>query len=443
MFGWFAPRLSIPTAEKVLAERRMTRLAGLLGLDRLRTAPVVLPTPEFFPDPFHGDEPSAAALLRRLCGYMKVDPDAVRLEVRPDDQMTGAAGLYEPGRRRRTIAVTASRLGSPVYLVPVLAHELGHEILLGGGLLTHDDPEHEWLTDLVPTWLGLGVLSANGTVYSAAWSEGQMAWWQIGRQGYLTSREIGYALALFAFARGEDRPGWGRFLRPDAAEPLRAGLRYLLKTGDTLFHPDTAAAPDRPLDPAEIRERLRHGSPGFRLDALWRLTDGGPADPGLLPAVRGCLGSQDHDIVAAAVAALAAFGPAAAEAVPELIQALWYGEAGVRPAAAAALGRLGADPDTAVPALGNVRADRDSAVVRAAVEALSRFGPAAAPCVPQLTATIAAAVVAGQFERVNETLLALRAVTPDVREAIRDHLPDPEHQRQARMALKELGSGSP
>src|SRR5688500_960637 len=133
MFGWFTPRQPLPTAEKVLAERRMKRLAGLLTFDRLLNAPVVLPTPEFFPDPFQGDEASAAALFRRVCGYMGVDPGAVRLEIRPDDEMGGAAGLYESGRPA-TVAVSASHLASPTYLVPVLAHELAHEILLGGGL---------------------------------------------------------------------------------------------------------------------------------------------------------------------------------------------------------------------------------------------------------------------------------------------------------------------
>jgi len=75
----------------------MKRLAGLLGFDRLLSAPVVLPTPEFFPDPFGADVASAPALLRRVCGYLGVDPAAVRLDVRPDDRRDGAAGLFEAG----------------------------------------------------------------------------------------------------------------------------------------------------------------------------------------------------------------------------------------------------------------------------------------------------------------------------------------------------------
>lgn len=169
------------------------------------------------------------------------------------------------------------------------------------------------------------------------------------------------------------------------------------------------------------------------------MADAEAPEADLLGAVRGLIGSRDRDLAAAAVEALGAFGPVAAAAVPELVLALWYGEPEIRPAAAETLGRLRADPDTTVPALGRVLADRDAAVARAAVAALAQFGPAAAPCLPQLVATIAAAVVEGQHEQVNATLWAMSAVTPDVRAAVREYLTDPEHQRQARIALKELG----
>ncbi len=47
---------------------------------------------------------------------------------------------------------------------------------------------------------------ANGTVQEYHERSGNMSWWQIGKQGYLSSRIFGYGLALFAFARGEKKP---------------------------------------------------------------------------------------------------------------------------------------------------------------------------------------------------------------------------------------------
>ena len=42
----------------------------------------------------------------------------------------------------------------------------------------------------------------------------------------------GYALALFAKARGERKPGWLKHLRPDVRVPCKRGIRYLTETGD-------------------------------------------------------------------------------------------------------------------------------------------------------------------------------------------------------------------
>jgi len=49
----------------------------------------------------------------------------------------------------------------PMSLVATMAHELGHVILLGGNLLTHDTPDQEPMTDLLTGFTGLGIFTAN------------------------------------------------------------------------------------------------------------------------------------------------------------------------------------------------------------------------------------------------------------------------------------------
>ena len=46
MFGLFAPRCPLETAEKAWVERRMSWLADRLGLERMLKAPAVVPTDE-------------------------------------------------------------------------------------------------------------------------------------------------------------------------------------------------------------------------------------------------------------------------------------------------------------------------------------------------------------------------------------------------------------
>jgi hypothetical protein len=80
MFGWSRPRCPLDPPDKAWIERRMTWLAHALGVERCRSAPVALPTPEFFPDPYDGEEADVRPLLERVCGYMGVDPGRFDLQ---------------------------------------------------------------------------------------------------------------------------------------------------------------------------------------------------------------------------------------------------------------------------------------------------------------------------------------------------------------------------
>jgi hypothetical protein len=79
--------------------------------------------------------------------------------------------------------------------------------------------------------MGLGVITANATIRESYWQSGNWAGWSIGRQGYLLQTVYGYALALFARARGEAKPAWLGHLRPDVRVPCRQGIRYLAGAG--------------------------------------------------------------------------------------------------------------------------------------------------------------------------------------------------------------------
>lgn len=353
--------------------------------------------------------------------------------------MPGAVGLYEQ-RARSVILVARSQLADPAWLLATLAHELAHELLLKGGHLTADAPDHELVTDLLPVFLGVGVFGANATVRSKAWHDGNLEWFQISKQGYLSSVVLGYALAVFAHARGEDRPAWAADLRPDARETLWAGLRYLGRTGDTLFGPDTAGPPPGPPTPADVADRLGDRSPTVRLDALWDVVEHGlPAD-GVLPAVERCLGDKDEGVREEAVRTLAAFGPAAAAAVPRLIQAAWYATPAIRVAAAEALRGVGGDPAEVVPALAKNLRDGNPDVVRAAAAALGRYGPAATGVEPELLAAVEAAAAVND-DHLPDLLAALRVVVPDPRGRLRAHYAgrDPDGLRLALGMLRDQG----
>lgn len=160
MLTWLSPKCPLATGEKMWTESRMCWLAGKLGLDRLIGAEVVLPEHRYFPDPFAGTPADARRIFDRVCGYMRLDPNRFDLDVVPDDDIPGFAGEYIEGERPR-IVLAFTQLLDPERLVATIAHELAHDILLGGKLVTLDVQDHEPLTDLVPVFLGLGLFMAN------------------------------------------------------------------------------------------------------------------------------------------------------------------------------------------------------------------------------------------------------------------------------------------
>ena len=419
MLHFLAPKPPLSVFEKTWTETRMLWLAERLGIERLLTAPVVLPNEEFFPDDYYGSPHDAERIMLRLCKLMHVDPGPLSFEVVPDKLMPGAADHYE-FHRRRTIRIAESQLDDPLQLAATLAHELAHELLLGGGLTTVDQPDHESLTDLLPVYLGLGVLLANATLRE---NSGTMS-----QQGYLPARTIGYALALFAWVREKEQPSWEKFLRTDASAAMRGGLRFLRKTNDSLFRPDTIRGGPVARNPSELVERLRNGSPTLRMAALWELREPAAAPAEAVPAIVRLLSDGNHEIrqeAARTLGSLAELDPSpAAEfapAGPKLFKFLRDRRACLRQTAAFALGRLRIDPRRAVEELTILLDDPSRDVVQEAALSLAEFGLAAEPATDSILEALRKALIDCDYPLIDCQLVALRAATPDAASRVKTY----------------------
>src|SRR5262249_26588198 len=109
MFGWlFGSSCPVDPLAKAWVEERLAWLRDELGADDLYGNTMILPTPEFFPDPYDGSHEAAGVLFDRVCDYMGVEPGLLRLEfmkpaanplflVNDKDEAipTEAAGWYE------------------------------------------------------------------------------------------------------------------------------------------------------------------------------------------------------------------------------------------------------------------------------------------------------------------------------------------------------------
>jgi hypothetical protein len=241
VFGLTKPKLPVTPEQRGWIDDSFLRLAALVGAHRLLQATVVLPTPKYFPDPYDRSEIALQRMFRRVAGQMQVNPADIDLTLFAfgDDitrslvpfhsgSTSGAAGLYhhDPTDRPR-ISINEGQLKDPMALVAVLAHELGHIILLRPGLIDRDDPHMEPLNDLLTVFLGFGIFTANASFRFEQHSDNTSQGWSVSRLGYLSEEQLGYALARFAFERGEGKPAWISFLGTNIASYMKRSAAWL------------------------------------------------------------------------------------------------------------------------------------------------------------------------------------------------------------------------
>jgi hypothetical protein len=247
MFGWFRPTCTCDPAAKHWIEDKLEWLSGEFGLHILLERPIILPTSEFFPDPWDGSTQAVRCMFRRVCGYMGVDPQVVEIKLFTDRTPGSivaldhgfAAGTWEGGEgpwRPGIIRIERSSLDRPANLVGTMAHELAHQRLLGEGRAGRESYDNELLTDLTAVYHGFGVFFANNPRKST----GALGCWpgtQLRRPEYLSEPMLGYAMAHIAWFRDEAKPAWARHLRWAPRAVFKQGLRYLSATADSNFQP--------------------------------------------------------------------------------------------------------------------------------------------------------------------------------------------------------------
>ncbi|MET8151512.1 hypothetical protein ACIBSW_20260 [Actinoplanes sp. NPDC049668] len=237
MRWWGSARCPVRDVERDWIDTSLDWLLAEFGPDRLRGA-VLLPTDDFFPGAYRGTREDTRSVLGLLCAHMGIDPARIDLEHYADDadpelsahvplnsRSRGAAGHHRMRDGRSVIGIADEQADAPMALVATIAHELGHVLLLADGRVSARRKDHEPLTDLLTVFYGLGVFAANSAFEYAADANS----YRTSRLGYLTEPMFGYALARYAWLRGEADPPWARHLDTNPRTFLRQGLRYLAR----------------------------------------------------------------------------------------------------------------------------------------------------------------------------------------------------------------------
>jgi len=239
MAWWRRVECPVRPIEQDWIERSMDWFVAQFGTDRLH-GEVILPTDDYFPGIYRGTHDDIRSVLKRLCTHMGIDPARVKLEHDAADdnpelsahvpihaQWRGAAGHHRIRDGRSVIGIRDDQAARPMALVATIAHELGHVLLLGDGRISAEQQDQEPLTDLLTVFFGLGIFNANAVFEYSREAQGDYVTTRTNQLGYLTEPMYGYALARYAWLRGEVDPGWARYVDTNPRSFLKRGLRYL------------------------------------------------------------------------------------------------------------------------------------------------------------------------------------------------------------------------
>ena len=120
--------------------------------------------------------------------------------------------------------------------VTTLIHQVVADLLFQNRFPMAHLPE---LVDLATVACGLGIPLSNYSFVEKNTPDWDFTQWSHRRHGFLIQRALSYSSALAAWVRGEQRPEWAKYLRPDIRHPMNKSLKYLLRTKDSFFGPET------------------------------------------------------------------------------------------------------------------------------------------------------------------------------------------------------------
>ncbi|TAJ21915.1 MAG: hypothetical protein EPO68_04035 [Planctomycetota bacterium] len=434
-----APVCPVPARVQAWQELRMTQLVRRLGVERVLRAPVATPTRDCFPELFERGGCDVDVLLRRTAALLGVDASGIALEVVPDDALTEAAGSYSLPASGPLIRVPASHIARPERLVATLFHELSHHLLIVEAGFPHDDPEHEFLTDLVPALLGAGLFAAN-TAESTTHEPFDPRRWTVARQGYWSVPAHAHALALFASFRGEKRPRWRKHMRRDVRVAFDASSRHLRRVPGCRFDPRHVTGAPRHEPDSSVLVELSSVRPASVLLALWEL-DAERWHPRHEPALLALLEHADPSVAAEALAVAVRRAVARERVVAVLSDRASSRDPLLRAAAIRAFAQLSPLPIAAPHAFHAALADVDDDVRAAACEAIAETAASSGALRERLATLVGRAHLDCDDEDTAMYLSALASIAPDARALLREHAPEVDWSA-AEALLRRAESGT-
>ena len=300
MFGLFGKKKLQPAIRqeyKDWIEGNMMWFVEHFGFDAVRK-PFITPTAENFPYTDLRNPDQFQKLFEQMCGYWDLDHDIILVKFFDDitsrkwstwvwsETNTEPIGLYyktySADDKPHAIELALSNFADYQRLITVMAHELAHVKLLGGGLVQPSDIDMEEFTDLAVIYFAFGIFIAN--------SVQRVDMGAISRVGYLPIEMIAYANALLCYITQQAPDAYVPLLNRNTNELFRKNFKFLVKTADTKLNRERTSELIR-LN--MIEDQIYKGwvkrDPGAIIEGCKVLLERRPTNPALHNSIGGAI----------------------------------------------------------------------------------------------------------------------------------------------------------
>ena len=235
MFGFLKPKNLISDEDAQFQIETYKWLLKHYGGDAFfKSAQLVLPTSEFFPDQVSTDDEIALSTFNQVRYYAGMDNWACELQPQYNDDIDIAptvklsnlpespAGTFQYQQNVAIITYHPNLTKQPEKLVATFAHELSHYLTAH----TSEPPFGGWenwefATDITATFLGFGIFMCNSASTFQQFQTADAQGWEYSRTGYLTEDEHVFALVIFLKLLDLPTQHAKKFLKSSAAKIIK------------------------------------------------------------------------------------------------------------------------------------------------------------------------------------------------------------------------------
>ncbi len=381
MFGLFSPKCPLEIGIKAWIERRFRDLAAGIGGERIRQAKILTPGDSDVPQIGSGSEHELAAFFAQVCYLMDVSHEDFVLQTTEDANLGGASGVYigpkSPEEQPR-IVIAQSLPQDHDRLLATSAYLVGHEVIRQKFPEIARSQDVSWTIDLVAACYGLGVFAANSLRRSGVPGCGTGGCSSCGpdetsTKGVLTPTNYGHVLALLAWVRDEETPGWAEVVDREVTHTMAPSLKYLTKTGDCAFNKDDFGLILENRSVSDFRAILNSSLKTQHFETLRELVRNSEAAEELATDIEPFLRHRETSVRRQAAAALSSVPTLTSDTFLEMLRLMDDSEGPVRGALTYALRPGCGEEQLALEALMKLIKDPHLSTAGQAAVALSQF----------------------------------------------------------------------